>query len=73
MGKKVKAVTGTVSPTGVTVKYQWLRNGKAIKKATTSSYKLTTKDKRKKVSVRVTYSKAGLTTVVKTSAAKKVK
>ena len=38
-----------VAPTGVTVKYQWLRNGKAIKKATTSSYKLTTKDKRKKV------------------------
>ena len=58
---------------GVTVKYQWLRNGKAIKKATKASYKLTATDKGRKVSVKVTYSKAGLTTVVKTSAAKKVK
>ena len=55
------------------MKYQWLRNGKAIKKATKASYKLTAKDKGKKVSVKVTYSKAGLTTVVKKSAAKKVK
>jgi hypothetical protein len=73
VGRSVKAVIGTVSPTGVTVKYQWLRNGKAIKKATKASYKLTATDKGKKVSVRVTYAKAGLTTVVKTSAAKKVK
>ncbi|CUR55354.1 hypothetical protein NOCA1140002 [metagenome] len=55
------------------MKYQWLRNGKAIKKAKKASYKLTAKDKGKKVSVKVTYSKAGLTTVVKTSRAKKVK
>jgi len=73
VGKTVKAVIGTVAPAGVTVKYQWLRNGKAIKKATKASYKLTTKDKGRKVSVKVTYSKAGLSTVVKTSAAKKVK
>ncbi len=72
VGKTVKAVVGAVSPAGVTAKYQWLRNGKAIKKATKASYKLTAKDKGRKVNVKVTYSKAGLTTVVKTSAAKKV-
>ena len=73
VGKKIKAVVGTVTPSGVTVKYQWLRNGKKIKGATKATYKLLAADKGKKVSVKVTYSKAGYSTVVKTSAAKKVK
>ncbi|MBD3923713.1 carboxypeptidase regulatory-like domain-containing protein [Nocardioides cavernae] len=72
VGKKLKAVIGTVSPTGVTVTYQWLRNGKKIKAATKATYKLTAADKGKKVSVKATYAKAGLATVVKTSAGKKV-
>ena len=73
VGKKLKAVIGTVSPTGVAVKYQWLRNGKRIKAATKATYKLTAGDKGRKVSVKVTYSRAGLTSVVKKSAAKTVK
>ena len=52
----------------------WLRNGKVIKKATKKTYRLTKKDRRKKISVRVTYRLAGATTVVRIAKlAKKVK
>ncbi|MBK7819843.1 MAG: Ig-like domain repeat protein [Tessaracoccus sp.] len=67
VGKTLKATVKTWQPTKVTVKYQWLRDGKAISKATTSSYKLTKADAGKKVSVKVTGSKSGYTTVSKTS------
>ena len=36
-----------------------MRSGKAIKGATKPSYKLTSKDKRKKITVKVTGKKAG--------------
>ncbi len=73
VGKKLTVSAGATSPSGVTVKYQWLRNGKVIKKATKSSYKVTAKDKGKKLSVRVTRSKAGYTTLALTSKAIKAK
>lgn len=44
---------------GVTLSYQWLRGGKAIKGATKASYKLTAKDRGGRLSVRVTASKPG--------------
>ena len=50
---------GVWKPSGVKVSYQWLRSGKAIKGATKPSYKLTSKDKRKKITVKVTGKKAG--------------
>ena len=53
VGKTLKAVPGTTD--GATVKYQWLANGKAIKKATKPSLKLTKALKGKKVSVKATY------------------
>jgi hypothetical protein len=67
VGKTLK-VTG--APAGWTAKYQWLRDGKAIKNATKASYKVTAADPGHKLSVKVTVSKAGATTTVKTSAAK---
>ena len=45
---------------GVTFTYQWLRNGKATKKATKSTYKVTKADRGKKISVRVVAKKTGL-------------
>ncbi|WP_394159762.1 hypothetical protein [Galactobacter valiniphilus] len=66
VGKTVKAAVA--KPSGVTVKYQWYRNGSAIKGATKASYKLREDDWLEKVSVRVTYSRAGLPTVGKRSA-----
>ncbi|MDH2416397.1 M4 family metallopeptidase [Nocardioides sp. CER19] len=67
VGKVLRAVPGTWSPRGVALSYQWLRNGQAIKRATKTAYKLTKKDRGKKISVRVTGRKAGYTTASVTS------
>lgn len=52
--------------------YRWLRNGKAIKGATRSSYKLTSKDRRKRISLRVTATKRSFPDVSAVSASTKV-
>lgn len=63
--RSVLAVTaGSVSP-AATVRYQWLRNGAAIARATGSAYRLTTSDVRRYVSLRVTYSRSGYTSLVR--------
>lgn len=61
------AKAGTWGPAPVKLTYQWLRNGAAIRGATTSRYKLVTADRGKRISVRVTGSKAGYTTLSMTS------
>ncbi len=71
VGKTLKAKAKSVAGTRVT--YQWLKNGKAIKGAKSSKLKLKKSFKGKKVSVKVTYTRAGYKTVAVTSAAKKVK
>lgn len=61
---------------GATVTYQWLRNGKAIKplgRAVKASYKLTRKDRGKKISVVATGTKPSCASATATSKAKKVK
>ncbi len=73
VGSTLTAKAGAWAPAPVTLKYQWLRNGKAIAKATKSSYKLSKSDKGKNISVKVTGSKPGYQTVSKTSTAKKIK
>lgn len=47
--------------------YQWLRDGEVIKKATKSTYKLTSSDAGKTITVRVTGKKSGYATVSRTS------
>ena len=54
VGRNLKARTAGWSPADVTYTYQWLRNGKVIKNATGRKYKLTNKDKGKKLQVVVT-------------------
>lgn len=71
VGKTLTAVPGKAS--GAKVSYQWLSNGKAVKKATASKLKLTKSLKGRKVSVKVTYKKAGYKTVTQTATAVKVK
>jgi hypothetical protein len=68
VGSTLKAKTGTWSK-GTTFSYQWYANGKAIKKATKSSYKLTKSQKGKKITVRVAGTKSGYATGYKTSKA----
>jgi hypothetical protein len=71
VGITIKATPGTWD-TGTSFTYQWLRDGVSIAKATSSSYKLTAKDKAHKLSVRVTGKKTGYTSISKTSLASKV-
>ncbi len=54
---------------GTTFRYQWYANGKALTGATRASLGLGTKHVGKRISVRVTGSKAGYPTVARTSAA----
>jgi hypothetical protein len=69
VGSVLAARPGSWGPAGVSVKLQWLRNGKPIKKATKARYKLVGADKGKKISVRATGVKAGYTTATATSRA----
>ena len=59
VGKRLTARPGVWAPSGVKLGYRWLRNGKAIKKATKRTYKLAKADQGKRISVRVTGSKSG--------------
>lgn len=52
---------------GTSFKYRWLRNGVAISRATGRTYKIRTSDSDTKISVSVTGSKLGYTTVARTS------
>ncbi len=71
VGKTVKAAaTGWAS--GVTFAYQWLLDGKAIPKATSATYKVLAKQKGHKLSLTVTGSKAGYSSISKTSTATKI-
>lgn len=58
VGKTLKASKGEWPVPGVTLSYRWLRDGKAIGGATKSSYKLKAKDAGRKISVRVTATRA---------------
>ncbi|WP_172832232.1 glycoside hydrolase family 3 protein [Nakamurella panacisegetis] len=63
-------LTASVKVTpGATISYQWLRNGKAIAKATKSSYTPVAADATTRLSVAVTAKKANYATATATSAA----
>ena len=58
----LKVSKGAYTPSSTKVTYRWLRNGASIKGATSSGYTLTSADRGKKVSVKVTLTKSGYTT-----------
>jgi hypothetical protein len=66
VGRTLRAETGKWSPTP-TFTYRWYANGKAIKKATKSTYKPTASVAGKKISVRVTGAHGGYLKAVRTS------
>lgn len=72
VGRVLTAGTPTWGPGTVAKSYRWLRNGAPITGATGASYRLVAADLGKKVSVRVTGTKPGYPTVVRTSAARTV-
>ena len=69
VGNTLTVATGTWQPAPVALTYQWLRDGVAISGATASSYTLVAADSGKSISVQVTGSKVGYTTVSKVSSA----
>ncbi|KQW43086.1 hypothetical protein ASC77_22635 [Nocardioides sp. Root1257] len=69
VGARLTVKPGTWRPAGVTLRLQWLRNGKPINKATRSTYAVTRADQGKRISVRVTGSRAGYATATATSKA----
>ncbi|MBJ7280487.1 MAG: choice-of-anchor L domain-containing protein [Rhodoluna sp.] len=71
VGKTLTALPGAWDA-GVTKTYQWLKDGKAISKATAVTYKPVAKDKGHNLSVKITVKNTGYTTVSKTSTATKV-
>jgi hypothetical protein len=54
VGRTLTAKHGTWSPAATSYRYQWLRDGKVIKGATSSRYKLPARAKGHRISVRVT-------------------
>ena len=68
VGSTLTAAAGAWRPLGVTLKYQWLRNGTVIPAATAPKFVLSTADLARNISVRVTGSKTGLKTLAATSA-----
>ncbi|HML50506.1 MAG TPA: carboxypeptidase regulatory-like domain-containing protein [Propionicimonas sp.] len=69
VGKTLKAKPGSWGPAPVTLRYQWYANGGKIAKATKSSYTIAKRYKGKKITVKVTGSKSGYSTVTKKSKA----
>jgi hypothetical protein len=70
-GETLSAEAGEWGPDPVALSYQWLRSGTAISGATDSTYVVTSAEYGKSISVAVTGTKDGYTTVTKTSASKK--
>ena len=61
----LKVVIGRWSPSGIKIAYKWYRNGSPIKGAKKGKYKLTSKDRGKRIGVRVTYTKSGYVTKIR--------
>ena len=66
VGSKLKVTRGTWT-SKVKFSYRWYRNGAAISKATATKYKLTKRDKGKKITVKITGKRSGYATVTLTS------
>ena len=68
VGYTLTATPGTWGPAPVTLKYQWKANGATISGAAQRTYKISGAYAGKKITVTVTGTKTGYTTVAKTSA-----
>lgn len=73
VGAALRVSKGTWSPAPSSTKFQWLRNGKAVKGATRATYKLRRIDRGKKIRAKVTVRRSGYTARVSTTPARSVK
>ena len=67
VGRTLKASPGTWTG-GTTLRYRWFANGKAISRATRSTYTPTRGTRGKRITVKVTGTKTGYTSLTRTSA-----
>lgn len=67
VGKVLTVQPGSWQPPQVAFRYQWYRDGKAIRGATKATYKVVKADKTHKIKVKVTGSLTGYTTVSRTA------
>ena len=72
VGRVLAATAGTWYPSPVTIHYQWERNGQAVSGAGNRSYKLSRSDAGSTITVSVTGTRTGYTTVTETSTGKKI-
>jgi hypothetical protein len=72
VGSTLTADTAAWAPAPVTLKYQWKRGSASISGATAKTYKLTAADMNASVTVSVTGTKTGYTSLTRTSAAKTI-
>lgn len=70
MGSALTALVGSWGPAPVSLAYQWFRDGAPIAGATGKTYSPVAADAGKNITVRVTGSKSGYTSVARTSAPK---
>jgi hypothetical protein len=73
VGSTLTAKAGTWKPSGITLKYQWTRDGVSIPGATKSTYKLAAADAPHAIGVDVTGTRSGYAAVVRSSIPKQVR
>lgn len=66
-GSILTAKVGSWRPSPVTIRYAWFRSGTVIKGATAGTYKLVAADAGRKITVKVTGSRTGYSSVARTS------
>lgn len=71
VGNALAGKRGTWNAPGYTYSYRWLRNGASIPHATKTSYRVTTSDVGKAITLQVTARRSGFSSVVATSAPKR--
>jgi hypothetical protein len=72
-GRRLRASAGTFAPRPSAVAWQWLRDGKVVRGATKPAYRVTRKDRRHRLTVRVTVRRAGYRPLVVISAPVRVR
>ncbi|MDM7830668.1 GH92 family glycosyl hydrolase [Cellulomonas edaphi] len=68
VGSTLKVVRGSSSPSSAKATYRWLRDGVAIKGATSTAYTLRSADRGAKIAVKVTLTRSGYATKAYTTA-----
>jgi hypothetical protein len=66
VGRALTVTAGTIEPASAHTSYQWFKDGKAIAGARSAGYTPTAADPGSRLSVQVSYTKPGYTTVVRT-------